>query len=39
MCVIGEMVGVAIYKLKLGMVEQLGREVCNIWCQVARKKA
>ena len=25
-------------KLKTGMVEQLGRDVRNIWCDVTRKK-
>ena len=26
------------HEKKTGMVEQLGREVCNIWYYVARKK-
>ena len=25
-------------KLKTGMVEQLGRELCNIWCYAAQKQ-
>ena len=30
--------GGGISKLKTGMVEQLGRGVCNIWCYATRKK-